>query len=114
MSVHLANEQGSCVVLSTAFWACAPKFAWDYGWISAGTVDPLQMGSARNWNGRYYDLNNGQQITAADAAALAAALHDALEDVLDDPDFGWLFGGEARRHVQALIQLGEAGAFRIY
>ncbi len=67
------------VFLSNVSWLKALRLAEQHGWAPAGTVAPGSNTDCR-WSGTYWS-NDGQQISAADAAAFAAALERALEFV---------------------------------
>jgi hypothetical protein len=68
---------------SNAGWPEVLSLAESYGWKPAGTAPPKGVRRTK-WNGAYddggYHTNDGQLVTAADAAALAEALQKGLKD----------------------------------
>jgi hypothetical protein len=113
MSQDLINDRGEHFRCSNGFWAAALVLAQEYGWVQAGTVDPLQGPTDGQWTGRY-SLNNGQVVRTEDADEIGAALERALQTLPDVPQAGWLLRGEFRQHVVVLAKFCRHGRFRIY
>jgi len=74
---------------SSLCWVKLLELAHLYGWAPSGTTLPgfeheglgyLELAAGEVWDG-HYDSNDGQVVSASDAAALAAALERALDDL---------------------------------
>jgi hypothetical protein len=93
---------------NVAGWAWLIKNAEDWGWEPAGTLPPLTReadGRDWRWSGTYW-TNDGQRVTAEDAAAWAAALERGLP-----------YPGEAgrwRELVAEFIAYCRGGGFEIW
>ena len=116
-------------------WSAVLTLARNNGWEPAGTIfedDP-------DWQG-HYDTNEGQLVTAVDAARLADALERALPDIpdhdalehktreVDLPGLGptrlidarenlspiELFSGDRKEQLRKFILYCRAGSFQIW
>lgn len=79
MSFELRNEKGDSFRFSNSGWGFYLNLAEEYGWTAAGTLPPENMGQLTVWP-KTYDSNDGQWVSARDAAELARALQRALDD----------------------------------
>ena len=77
MGYDLTNDSGGSFDWKSLGWWHLLCIAQRYGWTPAGTVTPDD--GEDEWDGNYFH-SLGQQVTAADAAALAAALRRFADD----------------------------------
>jgi hypothetical protein len=79
MGYDLSNASGTETRFSGSGWDLALAVAQHYGWEPAGIPKPPSWNEDEDgpWEDEYW-MNAGQQVTAADAAALAAALDRAI------------------------------------
>lgn len=84
MGFDLTNDRGTYVRFSPIGWGFALTLAESHGWEPEGTTrdDPEDTREGSPWSGEYV-TNDGQRVSAADAAAIA----DACERALSDPDY---------------------------
>jgi hypothetical protein len=125
-------------------WPRLLQIAEDYGWEPAGTLPPEptpedeedteeKAEGDRAWSGSY-TTNDGQVVTAEDAANLADALEQALPDIPDEDvlaeyrtqhgirlgseepeiaDLDWFCGPTSKAHIADFIRYCRAGSFTI-
>jgi hypothetical protein len=77
----LANSSGGYHQWNVLGWWNVLNLARIYGWMPRGTEPPAQPSDLTPWDGNYF-RNEGQRVSAEDAAAIA----DALNRLLDDPN----------------------------
>ena len=78
MGFDLTNDSGTYLRFSPSGWALALELAESYGWTPAGTtLPPSGEMDASSWSGEY-GTNDGQHVSADDAAALAEARARAI------------------------------------
>ena len=83
MGFDLTNDNGNYLRFSPSGWALALTLAENYGSQPEGTTLPLADDDEPvEWSGEYA-TNEGQRVSASDAAALA----DACERTLEDPQY---------------------------
>ena len=92
MGYDLTNSAGGYHQWKVLGWWHLLNLARSYGWNPAGTEPPAEATPLSPWDGNYF-RNDGQFVTATDAAALA----DALERMLSDPKREDVAGQVARR-----------------
>lgn len=73
MGYDLSNDNGDYFRFNIHGWRPILTLAKKYGWVPAQTVKRVN----KSWSGSYYS-NDGQKVTAKDAAAIADALEKAL------------------------------------
>ena len=138
MAIHCKNES-SHFGWQQWRWAKLLRLAKTHGWEVMGTSQPpeeeIHFPGGR-WDANNYTTNDGQIVSAADAAALATALERALPHIPDAdalakyrlpdggieiaphappaPDADWFSGVEAKAHVVRFIAFCREGSFRIY
>jgi len=118
-------------------WLSVLALAYIYGWQPMGTeLDGLDSCGTSEWCGTYFS-NDGQLVTAADAAGMARALNlalvsptamlttvpgwrglSALREEFDGVTLGHrvealLAGGPARDELKNWVRFFERGSFRI-
>lgn len=79
MSTDLKSDSGEDFRFSGSGWTYYLCLAQEYGWKPEGTARPKGFSIFKKWH-RRYDSNEGQRVSADDAAALADALRIALRD----------------------------------
>jgi hypothetical protein len=78
MGMDLFDERGSDLRFPPSGWALALNLAEAYGWVPDGTTLP-DAGEEEDIPGTgHYDTNDGQWVSAVDAAALADACERAI------------------------------------
>ena len=109
MGYDLYSQTGDeYVYFNFGNWPMLLSAAESYGWKPAGTQAGETYHDPSMWEGTYLS-NDGQIVTAQDAAALA----DALERVLDDiPDK--YFSDNMKKSVVEFILMCRKGAFEIW
>lgn len=76
MAIHLRNQSGKTINLSTRHWTVMLTLAETFGWTAAGTIAPVGWNGSSEWGGAY-DTNDGQLVSDDDAKSLARHLHGA-------------------------------------
>src|SRR5262249_11435627 len=78
MGMDLASEAGDDLRLNNFAWATVLELAQRYGWEPRGTLPPEGWEEAAEaeepWESDNYGTNDGQLVTAEDAAGIADAL----------------------------------------
>lgn len=107
MGMDLTSESGDDLRLNNFAWATVLELAQRYGWQPRGTLPPEDWEEAgdepgESWDGDDYGSNEGQLVTAEDAAGIAEALQAALSDpgataVLAE------MGAEERRQIEQMV-----------
>jgi hypothetical protein len=80
MGYDLTNASGDSHQWKSVGWWYLLNLARHFGWKPAGTLPPAAHDEPSAWDGNYFH-NDGQRVTAPDAAALA----DSLEKMLRSP-----------------------------
>jgi hypothetical protein len=83
MSVDLYNDSGDYFCASNRGWFKFLSLARMGGWEPMGTLPPEGWPEDTPWDGGY-STNDGQRVTAADAAAMASAMARCLGDIPDE------------------------------
>lgn len=78
MSMALRSDTGATTGCTSSAWEFYLALARKYGWKGRGTMPPVGVPSDE-WEGSY-NSNDGQQVTADDAAGMASALERVLAD----------------------------------
>ncbi|HNC98563.1 MAG TPA: hypothetical protein PKW90_20700 [Myxococcota bacterium] len=106
MGFDLSNSAGATDQWTSMYWRTMLDTARHYGWAAPGTLPPENTNPAQ-WGGHYM-TNDGQLVTAEDAASLAHHLRLAA----DAPDVERVFNGiyaayiaDANREVERILAL---------
>lgn len=115
MGMDLTSESGDYLRFGGFGWAIILELAERFGWEPRGTLPPEGLEEADDepmepWDGDNYGSNDGQIVTAEDAAAIA----DALQAALSDPEASAVLaemGAVQRQQVEQMVPPEVAASF---
>lgn len=115
MGMDLISESGDDLRLNNFAWATVLELAQRYGWEPRGTLPPedwMEVGgeAGESWDWDDYGSNEGQLVTAEDAAGIAQALESALSDPGAAAALAEM-GAEERRQIEQMLPPEVAASF---
>jgi hypothetical protein len=115
MGMDLTSESGDYTRFGGFGWAIILELAERYGWQPKGTLPPEEMEEDEDepqepWDPANYGSNDGQRVTAEDAAGIATALETALADPAA-PELLAEMGAVQRQQIEQIVPPELAASF---